>query len=99
MPMRKGALLHQYPNVTREELADLLDWCLIGGNHLASGLGHTMTGDWSDLTREQVSHKFEREKSISYQTYEMWIAWRCAMDAAEALRATGEADHQLMPPR
>lgn len=89
---KRGELILQFPNASKELMADALHECLVGGNSLASGLGSVLEGHWEKWTLEEASEKFEREKSISYQTYEMFVAWRCAMNAAQALRATGEVD-------
>ena len=92
--MRKSELLRQFPNATKEQLADALDWCLIGGNHLVgavSGLIGPVEDDWHLLTSEQVSDLFNEDK-ITYEAYEVWTAWRCCMDSAELLRSTGECD-------
>lgn len=91
--MRYGELLAQFPNVTREQLADALHWCLIGGNHLVGAVSRLFPDDidWHELKRWEVSDMFE-DGQISYEAYEAWTAWRCCMDAAESIRATGEVD-------
>lgn len=59
------------------------------------GDGYFVTED--DYHSYSLGQNFDKKprpqigEAISYEGYEAWTAWRLIMDAAEALRATGEA--------
>ena len=78
-------------------LAQAFNWCLIGGNSLASNLIGILGGTLSQLTRETAWKGIEQrlnEQGLDmsvYSVYEQWLCWKSLMEARDQVeQALGE---------
>jgi len=75
--------------VTTEEklgvLCDAFDWCLIGGNSLASNLIGLLGAGFCFYTRDSIKEACKRiygEKGW-IEVYEQWCCWKALMEARD----------------